>query len=540
MKISDEIRGLSPTQRRRFLKLMGFALGGVGVPAALRFAFNDMALGGKEAHAQTASEGTIFLEYDFRDQVDLMHVFVPPGIATYQNLMRGVNGAETALFYGPAEIKKVSETQYLTPDSLELEPHVADIAIIDTGEAAIGGVHGHEGGNGMRSPGRLMDGGASGKMPMWLADGEHAAGSEELYTTTPTPSTIHNYYQKTLNPGMHNGYAFKGISRAKHSVYHFKASLPDGELDRIKSKEDLVATFPAVVADASMIPSAGEAELLVTMLKQADTRLFNRRYAAEAGVSHLQQLSQSRQILHVDNPTVVSVPLTEEEIAHWKTGIPNQQCTEGDTIAKECGADASSAVGGGHVKAQIWEQFGHATKILGTGATRTAALEFDFMDLHGDGVRVESVLQTQAHQSARPLARAIQHFKDLGLWHRTLIAIYTLDGSREPKANSYGDRGKGTIILAGGMIKGGYYGDIRPIKDLASGHDFGFVVADPVTGTPTGEVVSSWGDKSKRTPSADIWLTVVKALGIPDDVARQFPDVANGKTLDYLLKTPIV
>ena len=540
MKIRDEIRGMSPTQRRRFLKLMGFALGGVGVPAALRFAFSDLALGVKEAQAQAANEGTIFLEYNFRDQVDLMHVFVPPGIATYQNLMRGVNGAETALFYGPAEIKKVSETQYLTPDSLELEPHIADIAIIDTGEAAIGGVHGHEAGNGIRSPGRLMDGGASGKMPMWLADGEHAAGSEELYTTTPTPSTIHNYYQKTLNPGMHNGYAFKGISRAKHSVYHFKASLPDGELDRIKSKEDLVATFPAVVADASMIPSAGEAELLVTMLKQADTRLFNRRYAAEAGVSHLQQLSQSRQILHIDNPTVVNVPLTEEETLVWKTGIPNQQCTEGDTVAKECGADASNAVGGGHVKAQIWEQFGHATKILGTGVTRTAALEFDFMDLHGDGVRIESVLQTQAHQSARPLARAIQHFKDLGLWQRTLIAIYTLDGSREPKANSYGDSGKGTVILAGGMIRGGYYGDIRPIKDLAAGHDFGFVVADPVTGAPTGELVSSWGDKSKRTPSADIWLTVMKALGIPDDVARQFPDVADGKTLDYLLKTPIV
>ena len=59
---------------------------------------------------QRADEGTIFFEYNFRDQVDLMHVFVPPGIATYQNLMRGVNGAETVLFYGPDEIKKVSET----------------------------------------------------------------------------------------------------------------------------------------------------------------------------------------------------------------------------------------------------------------------------------------------------------------------------------------------------------------------------------------------------------------------------------------------
>lgn len=163
------------------------------------------------------------------------------------------------------------------------------------------------------------------------------------------------------------------------------------------------------------------------------TRLFNRRYAAEAGVSHLQQLSQSRQILHVDNPTVVSLPLTEEETARWKTGIPNQQCTEGDTVAKECGADASNAVGGGHVKAQIWEQFGHATKILGTGATHTAALEFDFMDLHGDGVRIESVLQTQAHQSARPLARdsALQGSRPLAPH-----ADRHLHARRQPRAES--------------------------------------------------------------------------------------------------------
>ncbi len=536
MKITDEIRGLSPTQRRRFLKLMGLALGGTAVPAALRFAFNDIAGGIKYAHAQAAAEGTIFLEYNFRDQVDLMHVFVPPGIATYQNLKRGVNGDETSLFYTPDKIVKGSDTQYLTPDSLELMPHLADIAIIDTGEATIGSVHGHEGGNGMRSPGRLMDGGASGKMPMWLADGEHAAGSEELYTTTPTPSTIHNYYQKQNNPDLHNGFAFKGISRAKHSVYHFKASLPDGELDRIKSKTDLAQTFPAVATDASMIPNAAEADLLVRILKTADQKLFNRRYSTEAGVAHMQQLAESRQILHVDNPTVVSVPLTPEETTLWSTGIPNQQCTIGDATATDCGADQAHAVTDGYVKGQIWEQFGMATKILASGATRTAALEFDFMDLHGDGVRIESVLQTQAHQSARPLARAITAFKAAGVWDRTLIAIYTLDGSREPRANSYGDAGKGTVVLAGGMIKGGYYGDIRPMMDSGTGHKFGYIVADPTTGAPTGEAVMNWTDKSKRTPSADIWLTVMKALGIPDNVARQFPDVAQGKVLSYLLK----
>jgi hypothetical protein len=69
-----------------------------------------------------------------------------------------------------------------------------------------------------------------------------------------------------------------------------------------------------------------------------------------------------------------------------------------------------------------------------------------------------------------------------------------------------------------------------------AGHEFGFVVADPTTGAPTGPVVTAWNDKAARTPSADIWLTVMKALGIPDDLARQFPDVQNGKVLQYLLK----
>jgi hypothetical protein len=31
----------------------------------------------------------------------------------------------------------------------------------------------------------------------------------------------------------------------------------------------------------------------------------------------------------------------------------------------------------------------------------------------------------------------------------------------------------------------------------------------------------------------------MKALGIPDDVARQFPDVQNGNVLQYLLKPAV-
>ena len=157
------------------------------------------------------------------------------------------------------------------------------------------------------------------------------------------------------------------------------------------------------------------------------------------------------------------------------------------------------------------------------------------MDLHGDGARPQKVLEVQGQQASKPLARIIQFMKDLGVWNRTLIAVYTLDGSRRPAANSYGNDGKGTMMLAGGMIKGGYYGDIRVTKDLDDGHEYGFLPPDPATGMPMGSPITNWGKKEARTPSADLWLTVMKALGVPDDLAKKFPDTKDGRVHQYML-----
>jgi Protein of unknown function (DUF1501) len=268
-----------------------------------------------------------------------------------------------------------------------------------------------------------------------------------------------------------------------------------------------------------------------------DTRLFKRRYSDSASANHIAQLDETRNLLHIDNPKVVQVPLTMDEAAYWGKDVPAQQCTEGDIKVVECSTDTSQdATSAVFSKAQIWEQFGYAAKILGSGITRSAALEFDFMDLHGDGARPQKVLEVQAQQASKPLARMIKFMKDLGVWDRTLIAVYTLDGSRRPAANSYGNDGKGTMILAGGMIKGGYYGDIKVTKDLGDGHEYGFLPPDPTTGMPMGSPITSWGDKTKRTPSADLWLTVMKALGVPDSIAKQFPDVKDGKAHSYMIK----
>jgi hypothetical protein len=543
MKFKDEISAMHPSQRRRFLKLMGAALAVPAIPAALRYAFNDMAGGVPYANAQAASEGTIFLEFNYRDQVDLMHMFVPPGLATNNNLQRGVNGEQLSLFWQMSDlIKSPTTNHYLTPDSAELLPHVDNIAMVDLGESTIGNVHGHEGGNGMRSPGRVMDSGMSGKKPMYLIDAPveaaNGAGSEKLYTTTPTPATLHNYYQKQLDSTLKNGFTFKGISRFKHSVYHYGADLPGAELDRFKSKDSLYSAFPAQVQDASLVPTATQADLLVRMLKSVDTRLFSRRYSESAKANHLAQLEETRNLLHVDNPKVVTVPLTADEAKYWGDGVPAQQCTTDDVTVVECSTDANQdATTAVFSKAQIWEQFGFASKILGSGITRSGALEFDFMDLHGDGARPQKVLQVQGMQASKPLARLIKFMKDQGVWNRTLIALYTLDGSRRPAANSYGNDGKCSMVLAGGMIKGGYYGDIKVTKDLADGHEYGFQIPDPATGMPLSNPVTAWGDKDKRIPSADLWLTVMKALGIPDDLAKKWPDVQNGRVHGYMLNS---
>jgi hypothetical protein len=70
---------------------------------------------------------------------------------------------------------------------------------------------------------------------------------------------------------------------------------------------------------------------------------------------------------------------------------------------------------------------------------------------------------------------------------------------------------------------------------LADGHEYGFLPPDPSTGMPMGSPITSWGNKEARTPSADLWLTVMKALGVPDDLAKKFPDTKDGKAHTYML-----
>ncbi len=509
-----EIERMSPLERRRFLKALGTVLGVTAAPPALRFACNEVA--GGLAYAQSAADpGTYFIEICLRDQWDQGHVFVAPGLATKTNLRRGSSGDMAALFWQPGELlqRSVNGTSvFLTNDSKELDPHLDTVAFLDTCEVGAGAIHGHEAANPIRSPGRSYS--STGRKPMFENDpiANFPQGCEAYYSNTPTPASLHNFHQKQLDPSLKNGIVFKGISRSIHTAYHFAAGLPAAELDRKQSVSSLLAAFPDKVEDYNVLAKPEHADAFTRLLQRVDKRfLESRRIATAATEGHAATLTEAKGRLYVGAPKLVSLPLTPEERAYWSAGVPNQ-------------------VGGGTAKAQIWEQVAYAFKIVSNNLARTVALEFDYVDFHGG--RGETLVRTMAKQAALPLARLITQLKAAGLYDRTVIAVYTVDGSRSPKADSYGDEGKNTLILAGGGIRGGYWGDIRVAADTSIGHTYSYHSPDPATGAPGPGATNNSG----RLPAARVWRTVMKALKVPDAVCGQFADVAQAAPLSFALR----
>lgn len=511
MKI-PEVERMAPLERRRFLSLLSAGLASPLIAPGLRYAI--AAVAGGEAYAQTAAAElpTHFIEIDLRDQWDQGHVFVAPGLATYGGLRRGTTGDRAALFFSSGELRQRPNNAYLTADSAPLDPHLDTIAMIDCCELSRGAIHGHEAANPLRSPGRdyVQKPGA---MPMYLNDpvSNFPQGCEAYYSTTPTPASLHNAHQKTLDPEVRNGVAFKGISRSVHTCYHFAAGLPAGELDRKQSVDSLLAAFPDRVEDLSILPRPEDADALVRIAERADRRfLAERAFTRMARTSHEATLAEAKKLLHTGAVRAISLSLTAEERAFWSAGVPDQV--------------------GGNVKAQIWEQVAYGFKIVSSGMARTVALEFDYADVHD--MRTESQVRTEAKQVALPLSRLIARLKEAGIYDRTLVAIYTVDGSRSPAASSYGNEGKNTVILAGGMIRGGYYGDVRVAGNTDAGHVYSFHAPDPTTGAPG----PGRTDNGGRLPGAAVWRTVMKALRVPDAACDRFADVRGVAPLPFLLR----
>jgi hypothetical protein len=270
-----------------------------------------------------------------------------------------------------------------------------------------------------------------------------------------------------------------------------------------------------------------EADLLARLLKRIDPAYLQRRRLPKSALdSHTAELDAVQRLLFNPDLQDVELTLAAAEEAYWKEGVP-EQGANGKTIGGGIVQDGLN----GKLKFQIWEQYALAYKLLLSGQTRSVALECEFIDHHGSRPRIH--MTTHTRQLAPLLARLIEKLKAAGLYERSLIAIYTLDGSRAPAAGSNGDEGKNTVMLAGGMIKGGYYGNITIPGPDRDGHKYAYHRPDPITGAPVATGVT---DKTGRVSGGEMWKTVMKALRIPDGVANQFPGMADVKPLSFLLR----
>ncbi len=501
------IAELAPCRRRDFMRYAATILAAPAVPAALRFAVNEQLFGEAKAFEAEGSLPTYFIEMNLRDQWDFGHVFVPPSIAANMaNMMRGGSGDALSFFFTADQIVAAGNNFFLTPDSTMLMPHLDNIAVVEQNQLCEGAIHGHEAVNPMRSPGRTKSQ-DPGKNATWMNEpGFEEQGNDYWYSSTPTPACVHNYWQKQITPDLINGITMKYISRF-HTICHYGAGLANSELTRIQSVQMLYDTFPATV-ESLPLASPEEAALLTNALKKADGGFFDRHgFSAVAKTAHDAALGEAEGRWY-HTPKVIDLPFTAEEQTYWQTGVPDQV--------------------GDNKKANIWEQSGWAFKLLSNDITRTVAMEFDYLDVHD--TREESVIKTMAAQSAVPLTRLIESIKAVpGMWERTVIAVYSADGGRTPSANSYGNEGKSTFILCGGMVKGGYYGDVQVASNTGTGHTWAYVAPDNA-GNPTVPV-----DNNTRIHGGRSWRTVMKALGVDDTFCSQFPDVATQQPFNFML-----
>ncbi|HZH03887.1 MAG TPA: twin-arginine translocation signal domain-containing protein, partial [Myxococcaceae bacterium] len=279
--------------RRQLLKATGAlaATSALGLPAL------------RGARAAGEGEATYLIEICLRDQLDFGHIFVAPGLAKSANLIRGDSGRKAALFYDSNQLIGLPHDVFLTPQSELLRPHVDTVAMVDLCELSYGPVHGHEASNPVRSPGRTRDSG-NGRLLMWESEPGKENGEGASYSSTPTPTALHNYWQKQVDPALKNAVVLKGTQRSG-TIYHFGAGLPGSEPDRVQTVESLLEAFPSSAQDLNVLPTADEAEIVTRYLRRLDRHfLTDRRITEQAQGDHGSQIGGARRLLHAGAPRV--------------------------------------------------------------------------------------------------------------------------------------------------------------------------------------------------------------------------------------------
>jgi hypothetical protein len=341
-------------------------------------------------------------------------------------------------------------------------------------------------------------------------------GNEYLYSSTPTPAILHNYYQKQLSPGIRNGAIYKGVFRPEHTVYHHAAGLANAQMDRYQNTPSLISAFHGATSKTTSTDTVLtlNRNAIAQLIGMVDKGFLDRLHMAAGGVSDHNSQVQSLAPTLVESPDVTVNPfdltLTAAERAYWSSGVSNYA------------TDTS-------VKAHLWEQCAYAFKLISAGVVRTVALEFcngDFHPTEDRPYRPEVLMRAYGTQIGYPLARLIASLKQAGIYDKTVIAVHTTDGSRGPDGGSYGNTGKNSVILAGGGIRGGYYGDIH------WNGDYVYYPPDPNSGAPVGGYHGNDG----RLNGATIWKTAMRAAGIPSSLYNSFADVRSSPELNFLIR----
>lgn len=516
MNKKDFLKAMSPLHRRELIRRFSLGLSSAAIPSTFSYGLMDL-LGAQDAFAQDR-EGTFFLEVNFRDQWDFASAFVSPSIAQNFDKLKK-DGADGIWISEPPT--KVGN-HFLTKEGMALKDHVDSIAVLETCELVSGSIHGHEDLNCLRSPGRSRDK-SGGKMETQTVDQPNS--NSEWYSSSPTPAILHNYHSRILKPELINGVVLRSTIRGAGRVLHFAGTLPNAQMFRANTKNDFLKfVSPEGGTNAPKDVLNAYREQLVGLIKTLDTKfLKERELQGKASDDHLKALALASQPIGIIPRTTLA--LTPDELNRWTADIPGQYSCGGDQV-DQCKPVAGSM--------NLGEMYALVSRVFKTGQIRTMAIELDFHDVHD--VRNEFVLTTQGRQTGLALARLIQQLKDDGIYDRTVIAIYTLDGSRDPRRQSNGQFSKNAIILAGGGIKGGYYGDVKiggraHDRDQSPSYhrpdDKGVPIAD-------GDAERSL---QKRVPSADVYRTVMKAAKVPDAEVEKFPDAKNGKIMQFMLKT---
>jgi hypothetical protein len=92
------------------------------------------------------------------------------------------------------------------------------------------------------------------------------------------------------------------------------------------------------------------------------------------------------------------------------------------------------------------------------------------------------------------------------------------------------------VILAGGMVRGGYYGDV--FQSRGGGISYQLRLPDPNSGAVSGQSFDEQGQTGTaqgRLPAGSLWKAVARASGVPAAVYDRYP-AAGGAELRCLFR----